>query len=145
MTYSEKSVSNTVLLSLHPLSFLLPAILLSDQSISQMCLTIYHFSLLIFLLLTAGFFYSVSAVLNLLADFSNTEQSLNLLYWKNSLSFKTFLLSFFISPSFSSILGTHFLLNPLRKSCNNEDVCFEKPICVAGDGGTAARVVCDII
>lgn len=124
MIYSiKKKVSNTVLLSLHPSPFLLPAILLSDQSISQMCLTIYHFSQLIFLLLTAGFFYSVSAVLNLLADFSNTEHSLNPLYCggKNSLSFKTFLLSFFISPSLASIFPSSVYFG---KSRSNEDVLF---------------------
>lgn len=69
-----------------------PSILLLDQSISQMCLTIYHFSQLIFLLLTAVFFHSVSVVFNLLADASNTEsESLLCCGGKKLIEFPNFL------------------------------------------------------
>lgn len=52
------------------------------------------------------FFHSVSAVLNLLADVSNIEQTLNRLCCggKNTLSLKTFLLSLFVLLSLPSSL-----------------------------------------
>lgn len=98
-----------------------PSILLLDQSISQMCLTIYHFSQLIFLLLTAVFFHSVSVVFNLLADASNTEsESLLCCGGKNSLSFQTFYLWFLLPQSvcqFVNFLQINFKKEKREQGC----------------------------
>lgn len=113
-------------------SFLSPSsILLSNQSISQICLTIYHLYQIIFLLLTAVFFsFRLCSIKSFSGRLKHRAESESLLFHTSCLS--TFLLL--------SILKT-FLLNPLKKIIN-EDVLFWETFCCLKQ--LHLFVVCDI-